>query len=724
MRFRAVLTAVLLLLLFFNHNAAAQTHTPKYNVSMAGSTGGYYEYLPQGYDPTGTTKHPLIIFIHGIYEKGNGSSTELGRILGFGLPKKIKYGTFPTSFTVNGKTEKFIVISPQFKYTPGAEDISSIITYVLAKYKVNPNKVYLTGLSMGGGVTWSFGANPLYNTKIAAMVPICGSSSVSSAGAAAIGAAGIRVWATHNKYDDVVPSSKTISWINYILSATPSATAKKSIFLKSGHDAWSTTYSATFKEDNKNIYEWMLQFERGVTNPPTGNQVPVSNAGADKAITLPTSTVTLAGTGTDADGSISKYAWTKVSGPTGSVIAAASAPSTSITGLVAGTYTFRLTVTDNAGATASDDVIVTVNSLQNKAPIVNAGEDKTIVLSGTPTLASTSVTLAGAASDPDGTVTTYAWTKTSGPTQLNIATPTSATTVVNNLAVGTYVFLLTATDNAGAVGTDEVTVVVSAPPVTNFTSKVVKVNLFGGTNPYTNAEWNNWNVTSSLASGALKYNDATTSAINATLSSSAGIKDNGVAYGSGVAPAEVLRYASSATTSRTLTVSGLSAARTYSLELFASRSDYSGNFTNFTVNGVLQSVSTYNNLTGKAVFNNLAPSAAGTIVVTIENAQTYNYINGFVLTEVKSVKANIFGGTNPYTNAEWNNWNVTSSLASGALKYNDAATSAINATLSSSAGIKDNGVAYGSGVAPAEVLRYASSATTSRTLTVSGLSAA
>ncbi len=101
-----------------------------------------------------------------------------------------------------------------------------------------------------------------------------------------------------------------------------------------------------------------------------------------------------------------------------------------------------------------------------------------------------------------------------------------------------------------------------------------------------------------------------------------------------MAPAGVLRYASNATTTRTLTFSGLSGGKTYSLELYASRGNYAGNFTSFTVNGGVQSVSTYNNLESKASFSGLSADGAGKIVVTISNAQTYNYLNGFILTEV------------------------------------------------------------------------------------------
>jgi len=181
------------------------------------------------------------------------------------------------------------------------------------------------------------------------------------------------------------------------------------------------------------------------------NIPPAANAGTDKTITLPTSSVTLNGSGSDPDGTITAYAWTKISGPTSFTIASPASATTNITGLVQGTYTFRLTVTDNGGLTASDDVVITVNPAPNQAPTANAGTDKTI------TLPTSSVTMNGSGSDSDGTITTYAWTKISGPTSFTIASPASATTNITGLVQGAYTFRLTVTDNGGLTaspGTD------------------------------------------------------------------------------------------------------------------------------------------------------------------------------------------------------------------------------------------------------------------------------
>src|SRR5215204_629670 len=91
------------------------------------------------------------------------------------------------------------------------------------------------------------------------------------------------------------------------------------------------------------------------------NQAPTVNAGTDQTIVLPASSVTLTGTASDPDGSIASYSWSKVSGPAGGTITSPSSSSTTVTGLVQGSYTFRLTVTDNQGATGTSDVNVTVN---------------------------------------------------------------------------------------------------------------------------------------------------------------------------------------------------------------------------------------------------------------------------------------------------------------------------------------------------------------------------
>lgn len=96
----------------------------------------------------------------------------------------------------------------------------------------------------------------------------------------------------------------------------------------------------------------------------TKNVAPVSNAGVDKVLTLPTNTVTLSGSGSDGDGSIASYQWSKVSGVFGSM-SGETTNTLVLTNLSGGNHIYRLTVTDNFGETKSDDVSITVNSVPN-----------------------------------------------------------------------------------------------------------------------------------------------------------------------------------------------------------------------------------------------------------------------------------------------------------------------------------------------------------------------
>jgi hypothetical protein len=114
-----------------------------------------------------------------------------------------------------------------------------------------------------------------------------------------------------------------------------------------------------------------------IPNLPLPNIPPTASAGADKTITLPTNIVSLSGSGADADGTISTYKWTKISGPSSYNIAKSSFAVTDVTGLTEGVYKFELKVTDNNGATATSTVQVTVNAAVNIPPTANAGANKT-----------------------------------------------------------------------------------------------------------------------------------------------------------------------------------------------------------------------------------------------------------------------------------------------------------------------------------------------------------
>jgi|GEM_PF-521868 len=351
--------ALLFLTLFFS-SLKAQIQLPRY-VSTCAASNGFYEYLPQGYATNPSQTYPVIIFIHGVGELGDGSPSQLPRMLNAGLPASINVGEMPVSLTVNGQTNSFIVISPQFTYNPSASDVNSVIDYAISHYRVNPNRIYLTGISMGGGVVWEYiGGSSVYANRIAAAVPLAGASWPDNTRARIIATANVPVWAFHNSGDGTVPSWYTDSYIAQINDApAPNPQARKTIFNAGGHDCWTFVYNSSYKEDNMTMYQWMLQYSKGSTPPPPNNLVPVANAGPDQTL-LNSNSAQLNGSASDPDGSIASYNWTKVSGPAQWSLSNSNVASPTVSNLTAGVYTFRLTVTDNQGSVAYDDVTINV----------------------------------------------------------------------------------------------------------------------------------------------------------------------------------------------------------------------------------------------------------------------------------------------------------------------------------------------------------------------------
>jgi len=189
------------------------------------------------------------------------------------------------------------------------------------------------------------------------------------------------------------------------------------------------------------------------------DQAPVSVAGANQTINLPASTGVLDGSGShDPDGVVLYYKWRQVSGPSTNTVLDSTYQQTRIAGLVAGTYVYSLTVTDNGWATNTSSITVVVKAAGATAPTVNAGGDPSI------TLPTSSITLSGTAAGNGGaTIKTTSWKELSGPVAAAIASPSSLTTTITGLTtVGTYVFQLTATDNNNLTSTSSVSVVVNA----------------------------------------------------------------------------------------------------------------------------------------------------------------------------------------------------------------------------------------------------------------------
>jgi dienelactone hydrolase len=408
---------------------------------------GYLEYLPAGYESS-TELYPAIIFLHGSGERGLGTVTDLAKVSNQGPPKLIKYG-HKMCFTVNGKTECFIVLSPQTNDWSWQYDVVPFVQYALQTYRIDPNRVYLTGLSMGGEGTW-LGASYSDNAPnyFAAIAPMAGRAAVSDG--TNVAAKKIPVWAFHGTLDTAIPIAAGQRPITGMIAALASPAPILTIYPDADHSkTWIRAYTPDHTYHNPNVYEWFLTQRRAQSNLP-----PVVNAGVDLNLTLPISVATLTATASDPNGTIASYAWSQVSGPSIAVLTNITSPILSVASVIPGTYTFRVAVTDNQNATATDQVSVVVTS--NQLPTVEAGVKQYV------TLPANSATFTAQASDADGTIVSYSWTRLGAGT-VTMAGTTTSTLSVSGASIGTHVFRIEVKDNKGGTAADTVRLKVSAP---------------------------------------------------------------------------------------------------------------------------------------------------------------------------------------------------------------------------------------------------------------------
>ncbi len=421
----------------------------------------YLEYLPEGYN-LNSEKYPIVIFLHGNGEKGPNSTDTT--VLKQYISLVAKHG--PPKHVNNGTEFPFVLISPQLKSsysTWTSAYIMEVINHCKTYLRVDERRIYITGLSLGGGGTWVAAQDQ--PALFAAIAPVCGGYNTPSK-ACNIAGENLPVWAFHGDKDATVPLSRSTTMVNAINACvpTPSPLAKMTIYPGVGHNAWDYAYKPDNSLHNPNVYQWLMSY----TNTSNkGNKIPLANAGADKVISGKTS-YSLTGSGTDSDGTITSYSWRQISGPSATLTNTTSA-TVSLSALTLGTYVFQLKVTDNSGNTDSDYIRLTVNP--NKPPVANAGTDRVI------TLPATSCSLAGTGTDPDGTISKYSWRQVSGA----VAVMSGATTATLNLSAmteGTSRFELTVTDNNNATDKDTVQVTVQPPatPVVNAgTDKLIKL---------------------------------------------------------------------------------------------------------------------------------------------------------------------------------------------------------------------------------------------------------
>ncbi len=204
----------------------------------------YLLYLPEGYDAQGSQRWPLMLFLHGMGERGSN----LQKVKVHGPPKLIAHGTnFP-----------FLVVSPQCPLGTwwSTDVLEALLDEVTANYQVDTNRVYLTGLSMGGFGSFALALHA--PERFAAVAPICGGGNpfpphgFDTKRMAALKS--LPFWVFHGGSDPVVSVAESERMVQALKRF--GCEVKFTVYPGVGHDAWTQTY------DNPELYTWLLAHVR------------------------------------------------------------------------------------------------------------------------------------------------------------------------------------------------------------------------------------------------------------------------------------------------------------------------------------------------------------------------------------------------------------------------------------------------------------------------------
>jgi len=179
---------------------------------------------------------PTILFLHGAGDRGSN----LEDVKRQGMPKIVEeQPDFP-----------FIVISPQCPRGEywSVQRLSALVDEAMVSYPIDPDRFYLTGLSMGGYGTWHLAA--AQPQQFAAIAPICGGGNPQ----AARKLKNLPIWAFHGAKDNVVPLSESEIMVSAL--KTRGGNVKFTVYPEAAHDSWTQTYN------NPELYEWFLQHRR------------------------------------------------------------------------------------------------------------------------------------------------------------------------------------------------------------------------------------------------------------------------------------------------------------------------------------------------------------------------------------------------------------------------------------------------------------------------------
>ncbi len=192
----------------------------------------YLLYLPEGYEQNDEKNWPLILFLHGAGERGN----DLDLVKKHGPPKIVEQKDLP-----------FIIVSPQCPAEKrwSVRDLDLLLEKIIKDHRVEKNRIYLTGLSMGGYGTWEYATEK--PERFAAIAPICGGGSPWQV----YRLASMPVWVFHGAKDPVVPIEKSEEMVKALKKVNENV--KFTVYPEATHDSWTETY------DNPELYEWFLK---------------------------------------------------------------------------------------------------------------------------------------------------------------------------------------------------------------------------------------------------------------------------------------------------------------------------------------------------------------------------------------------------------------------------------------------------------------------------------
>jgi len=220
--------SILILLISISHANAQQEAK-----SMA-QYKNYLLFVPDTLPDSG--QYPLMLFLHGSGERGSNIN----------LVKK--HG--PPSFLDTNTDFPFVVVSPQCpsNKTWNTQNLLALLDHIESTLPIDKNKIYVTGLSLGGYGTWDLAqAAP---ERFAAIAPICGGGNLENI----YKMRNVPTWVFHGAKDNAVPHQESDRLVKQLKEYK--SDVKYTLYPNLAHNCWLKTYK------NQELYSWLLSKEK------------------------------------------------------------------------------------------------------------------------------------------------------------------------------------------------------------------------------------------------------------------------------------------------------------------------------------------------------------------------------------------------------------------------------------------------------------------------------